>query len=385
MSSNSQRSGASGIDWITLTFISSYHLALLIALPLYLMRRPPGWDLLGITLLLVSGCALAITAGYHRLYAHKTYETRRPVEFVLLFFGTLATQGSVLRWSHDHRLHHRHVDTEKDPYDTYKGFWHSHLLWMFKKEMTFDDRYLGDLKRNRWLVFQDRYYGVLVALSNVLVIAGAYAVTGDFFGAVVFAFLVRTFLVHHSTWFINSLAHMWGAKPYSSEHSAVNNFILAFLTFGEGYHNYHHTFAGDYRNGIRWWQFDPTKLLIWGLNKVGLASNLKRTDPFMIKRKLLAADRKLMIDHLENVKDPDPSAFVTAIEKLSEKITETISTARSTMEKYRSLDRKRERTELQQLKSRMRDLRRELSQDFKTWNRMCRTVLTIQPVTAREH
>lgn len=384
MSAQDRKSLASRFDWITLSFISGYHLALLIALPLYLVNNTPSWALLGWTLFLVTACAMAITAGYHRLYSHRTYKAHKSVEAVLLFFGTLATEGSVWRWSHDHRLHHRHVDTEKDPYDTPKGFWHSHLLWMFKKEIPFDDRYLGDLRENALLRFQDRYYGILLAIANLLVLAGVYASTGDLFGSIVFAFLIRTFLVHHTTWFINSLAHMWGAKPYSSEHSAVNNFILAFLTFGEGYHNYHHTFAGDYRNGVRWWQFDPTKVLIWSLNKVGLTSDLKRMDAFMIKKRLLVNDRRLMINHLKGVSDIDVSVFVASVEKLAEKISGQISSARTTMEKYRATDRKRQRMEFKNLKASLTELRQELSRDFRTWNQMCRMVLTM-PSTSMAH
>ena len=92
---------------------------------------------------------------------------------------------------------------------------------------------------------------------------------------------------------------MWGSQPYSTEHTAVNNFILSFLTFGEGYHNYHHTFAGDYRNGVRWYQFDPPKYFIWALSKVGLAKNLKTVNKITIKRNLIAADRHLMVERLQ--------------------------------------------------------------------------------------
>ena len=225
------------LDWVTLTFIVTYHLLLFVTLPLYLIARTPGWTLIGGTVVLLAGSMLSITAGYHRLYAHRTYRARKPVEWVLLFFGTLAVQGSVLRWAHDHRRHHSHLDTADDPYGTPKGFWHSHVLWMFKQSPALDARYLGDLNKNQLLVFQHRYYGWLTAGTNIVAVLAVGWIAGDLVGAFVIAFLLRLFVAHHSTWFINSLAHLWGTKPYSTEHSAVNNFILALLTYGEGYHN----------------------------------------------------------------------------------------------------------------------------------------------------
>jgi stearoyl-CoA desaturase (delta-9 desaturase) len=372
-----------GTNWSALIFIVSYHLALLVGLPLYLLSNTPSWSLIGWTAFLLVSTLLAITAGYHRLYAHRTYRTRKVVEWIMVFFGTLATQGSVIRWAHDHRIHHSHLDTEEDPYDTPKGFWHSHLLWMFKKNKPIDERYVKDLLKNKLLVFQHRYYGVLMALTNGLVVLGVGWLTGDYFGALVFAFLLRLFLAHHSTWFINSLAHMWGSKPYSTEHSAVNNFILALLTYGEGYHNYHHTFASDYRNGVRWYQFDPPKYLIWLLNKVGLASDLKRTDRLIIKKQLVQADRKLLLDHLNNLPEEESSAFRTAVEKMSDKLSETIVSAKTVMDRYRSVDRNEDPSEWEELRERFRTLRQEMQQDLKTWRRLCRLVLDLEPVQAR--
>lgn len=365
------------LDWVPLTFIGTYHLFLFVTLPFYLIAHTPGWTLIGSTVVLLAGSMLSITAGYHRLYAHRTYRARRPVEWVLLFFGTLAVQGSVLRWAHDHRRHHSHLDTVDDPYGTPKGFWHSHLLWMFKKSPPLDARYLGDLRENRLLVFQHRYYGWLVTAANGVAILAVGWIAGDFVGAFVIAFLLRLFVTHHSTWFINSLAHLWGSKPYSTEHSAVNNFILALLTYGEGYHNYHHTFASDYRNGIRWYQFDPPKYLIWMMSKVGLASDLKQADALMIQKKLVQADRKLLLEHLNALPPVDVGTFAGVVERLSERLSETIVSAKKVMDRYRSLDRKRHRTEVQELRDRFRALKRSLRQDMKAWRRLCRLILDL--------
>ena len=366
-------------DRVALIFIGAYHVLLAITLPLYLIAQRPGWPLLIGTLLLIVVSLLAITAGYHRLYAHRTYRVKRAAEWILVFFGTLATQGSVFRWAHDHRLHHRHVDTDGDPYGTQKGFWHSHLLWMLKEGNPIDPKYISDLKDRRMLIMQDRYYGWLVVLVNLIAVVALALITGDLVGAFVIGFVLRTFIVHHCTWFINSLAHMWGAKPYSSEHSAVNNFVLALLTLGEGYHNYHHTFSGDYRNGVRWYQFDPPKYLIWFLSKTGLAWDLKRTDPLMIKKKLVQADHKLLMSHLAEIGHVDSHVFADAIEKLSAKISSTIVSAKAVMDRYRALDRRIHKVEVKEMRAKVNELSREIAQDLKSWRQLCRMVLSLQP------
>ena len=372
----------SNVDWVTFIFISSYHLLLFIMLPLYLLDGMPSWTLIGSTFLLIVGSLMSITAGYHRLYAHRTYRAKKPIEWVLLFFGTLAVQGSVLQWAHDHRLHHKHVDTDKDPYSAPKGFWYSHMLWMFEKNEPLNERYLKDLIQDKVLVFQDRYYGFVMAVVNILAVLGLWWLSGDLIGAFVIGFLLRIFIVHHSTWFINSLCHIWGSQPYSSEHTAVNNFILAFLTYGEGYHNYHHTFAGDYRNGVRWYQFDPAKYMIWLFSKVGLTWDLKRTDPLMIKKKLVQADRKLLIDHLSTLPEIDVSAFVERVEQLSERLSNTIARAMVNLNKYRSLDRKQNPAEVKEWKMKYRELKKEIEQDLKAWKQLCHQILDMQPVMA---
>jgi stearoyl-CoA desaturase (delta-9 desaturase) len=366
------------VNWTALLFIAGYHVALLVALPLYLATYTPGWLLIGCSAFLWMATLMAITTGYHRLYAHRTYDVHPAIESVLLFFGTLSVQGSVFEWAHDHRLHHRHVDTHDDPYETERGFWYPHMLWMFKKRAGLEQKYVADLKQNTLLGVQHRYYGLLMIAANLLVVLGVGVLTGDFFGAFVFAFLVRLFLAHHCTWFINSLAHMWGSKPYATEHSAVNNFVLALLTFGEGYHNYHHTFAGDYRNGVRWYQFDPPKYVIWFMSKLGLASNLKTMDPLMIKKRLVQADRELLIEHLERLRDQHARAFMDAVETTSEKLTSTITSARAARDRYRAML-EVDPGKAREMRRRAEELRAEFARDLKTWRRLCRLVLKMEP------
>lgn len=365
----------SAIHWAVLGFIAGYHILLLVSLPLYLWFFTPSWQLIVITLLVMGATLISITMGYHRFYAHKTYRAKQALEVPLLFFGTAAIQGSALKWAYDHRLHHKFVDGEGDPYGTQKGFWHSHILWMLKADDGIEDRFVRDLLENPLVRLQHRHYALLATVANVLLVLLAAAITGDLLGAFVFVFLLRLFLSHHSTWFINSLAHIWGSKPYSTEHSAVNNFILALLTYGEGYHNYHHTFSGDYRNGVRWYQFDPPKYFIWLASKLGLASDLQRVNRVAIHKKLVAADRKLMLEHLKNVELMTVSEMVTRMEQTYESLTEKLSRMKTDLDRYRALKQDQAREEMKVVKARIREMRRNIREDMREWEAICKHVL----------
>lgn len=326
------------LDWTNVLFLGGYHLLLVILLPLYLIQYDVSASLVWGTAGIWTLCLLAITMGYHRLYAHVTYRTHPAIEAFLAFWGTVATQGSIFSWSHDHRIHHRHVDTDLDPYSAPKGFWHSHMLWMLKKRPDVNPRIIQDLWKRPSLQFQHKHFGSLMVAANVVVWLGLWAITGDPIGSFVIGILLRMFLVHHCTWFINSLAHMWGSQPYSTEHTAVNNFILSILTFGEGYHNYHHTFAGDYRNGVRWWQFDPAKIVIWTLSKIGLAHDLKRVNQLTIKRRLVAADRHLMMERIEELKHRiDVDAWSTRVEEAAASLTSNLNGLKTASDKFQRM------------------------------------------------
>ncbi len=234
---------------------------------------------------------LGITAGYHRLWAHKTYEAHWTVRLFLLVFGTMALQNSALIWCSGHRRHHLNVDDEhEDPYSARRGFWFSHIGWMLREYPSGkpDFSNIPDLKRDPMLAFQDRHYLPLLLLANIGLPLLAGLIFRDVLGMMLLAGFARLVWSHHVTFFINSLAHMWGTRPYTEENSARDNPVLAVFTYGEGYHNFHHIFAHDYRNGVRWWQWDPTKWFISALALVGLTRRLKRTPTFQIQRALLA-------------------------------------------------------------------------------------------------
>jgi stearoyl-CoA desaturase (delta-9 desaturase) len=242
-------------------------------------------------LLFTAANGMAITAGYHRLWAHRTYEAHWSVRALLLLFGTMALQNSVWAWASGHRTHHLHVDdVDLDPYSARRGFWFSHLGWMVREYESGKEDFsnIPDLKRDPLLAFQHRHYVPLALAVNFGLPILAGLIFGDVWGMLILAGFMRLVWSHHVTFFINSLAHMWGKQPYTEDNTARDNPVLAVITYGEGYHNFHHLFAHDYRNGVRWWQWDPTKWLIGALSVVGLTRRLKRTPVFQIQKALLA-------------------------------------------------------------------------------------------------
>jgi len=220
--------------------------------------------------------------------------------------GTGAFEGSVFNWCLDHRAHHRFTDTDKDPYNANKGFWWSHVGWLFWKrdeEITEDEIGpnsingvdISDLKKDYLLVIQHRYYGILAAVLGLLlptVISGYF--WGDWKGGFFLAAIAKSVFLQHCTFFINSLAHTYGDATYSDQKTPRDSYIVSIFTFGEGYHNFHHEFPYDYRNGLNWFHYDPGKWIIRTLNVLGLTWNLKRfpSDLFH-KGKLLMKQKEL--------------------------------------------------------------------------------------------
>lgn len=240
------------------------------------------------TILCMGYCGMSITAGYHRLWSHPTYKTKAWIRVVYAIGGAFALQNSALHWSSDHRVHHRYVDdNDKDPYSAQRGFWYSHMGWMlrdYNSEQYSDYSNAPDLKRDPVVMWQHKHYLALVLATNfgIPFLIGVWH--GDIIGTMLIVGFLRLVLSQQVTFFINSLAHYLGSQPYTDRNSARDNSVLAYLTFGEGYHNYHHCFQADYRNGIQWWHYDPTKWFIFTLSKLGLASKLKRCDQQKIEK-----------------------------------------------------------------------------------------------------
>jgi len=267
--------------WLNIIIFTLTGLITVIGVPAYAIAYGfAGWQIAAMLIGIIF-CEISITAGYHRLWSHRAYEAHWIARLILAIGGTFATQNSILHWSSDHRQHHRFVDdNQKDPYSAKRGFWYSHIGWMVRDYGTDQGpeyKNCNDLKKDPIVMWQHRHYLPLVLGLNFGIPLAFGIWLGDVWGTVLLLGVARLAISHHMTFFINSLAHIWGNQPYSDKNTSKDNGILAFLTMGEGYHNYHHNFQRDYRNGILWWQFDPTKWLIRGLAGIGLAKNLYRT------------------------------------------------------------------------------------------------------------
>lgn len=279
------------INWTAAITLLGTPIAALLILPVYAYHHDFSMAAWLSLFFLLAFSSLSITAGYHRLWAHRAYEASLPLKILLMIGGTFAIQNSILYWASGHRTHHRHVDDEeKDPYSIKKGFWYAHLGWMIRDYPAAEANYKNapDLLKDPLVLFQDKYYVPLVIATHVIILGSVGWLIGDLWGVVLLGGLLRLVLSHHVTFFINSLCHMFGKRPYTDENTARDNFWLSIATWGEGYHNYHHIFQYDYRNGVKWWQYDPTKWLIWTCSKLGLAHNLRRIPSFNIKKAELA-------------------------------------------------------------------------------------------------
>jgi stearoyl-CoA desaturase (delta-9 desaturase) len=220
---------------------------------------------------------MGMTTVYHRMYSHRSCKVARPVELWWLFWATTDFSMSALDWVRDHRAHHKYTDTDKDPYNINKGFWWAHIGWLvWKRERPNSD--ISDLEQDKVLEFQHAYFNECAIFSGwVLPTLICGLLWGDFRGGFFIAAVLKTVALHHCIFCINSLAHYCGDGPFNDMISPRENLLCAILTMGEGYHNFHHEFPNDYRNGVHLTAFDPTKWCIALLEKVGLASDLKRT------------------------------------------------------------------------------------------------------------
>ena len=287
------------VEWITSSFLILTLLLTFTAVPAYLWAFGWDWVLFGLFIAFYVATAMSITVGYHRLFSHKAFKAKWPVKLFVLLFGAAAFENAALWWSSEHRKHHNHVDTDDDPYDITKGFFWAHIGWlMFKLKPDPPIENVQDLKKDPLVMWQFRW----IHLIAVVVGFGLPTLLGYLYGVVspsidpwvgaLGGFLIpgiaRTTFVQHGTFCINSLCHMIGDRPYSTECSARDSWIAAIFTMGEGYHNYHHEFQWDFRNGVKPWQLDPSKWIIWTLSKIGLTSDLKRVP----KERILLAETR---------------------------------------------------------------------------------------------
>ncbi len=286
------------IHWLNSAFLIGTFLTTVIGAPWYIWKFGLDGFQIGLFLFFFISTGLSITLGYHRLFSHLTFQAAWPVKVYTLLFGAAAFEGSALGWCADHRRHHKFVDHDEDPYDINKGFFHAHIGWLlFRTGPDTPLTWVRDLQKDKLAWWQHQYYvpislGMGFALPALIgwVWGGPVAALGGF----LLAGVARTVFVHHMTFCINSLCHWIGERPYSTDVSARDSLLMAFFTFGEGYHNFHHEFQHDYRNGVKPWQFDPTKWTIWTLAKIGLVRNLRTVpEEKILKAQIVEQERRL--------------------------------------------------------------------------------------------
>ncbi|MEM9251073.1 MAG: fatty acid desaturase [Planctomycetota bacterium] len=237
--------------------------------------------------------SFGIAVGYHRLCTHRSFATPAWLRYAFAAAGSMAVQGPVIHWCAEHRKHHQHSDTEHDPHSphmsrdgswgegtwaTLRGAYHAHIGWLFAGHSKGLGKYAADLRADRALVLADKHFvmWVLIGLFFPALLAGL--ITMSWWGVLLgflWGGLVRVLLVHHVTWSVNSVCHLWGTKPFDSHDESRNNALVAFLSFGDGWHNNHHAFPASARHGLRWWEVDANYLLIRALALVGLAKNIR--------------------------------------------------------------------------------------------------------------
>jgi stearoyl-CoA desaturase (Delta-9 desaturase) len=245
-------------------------------------------------------CAFGTTIGFHRYFTHRGFTTRKPVEAVLAILGSMTMQGPLTQWVTDHRKHHALSDKPGDPHSPHvghgdgapgalRGFVHAHVGWLFESLGMEQGREYGkDLYENRLVRTVDRLYLLWVALTLGLPFLLGYAIGGTTMAGLeglVWGGLIRIFLYQHATFSVNSICHMFGRKDYRSRDEARNNWLVALLVFGEGWHNNHHAFPASARHGLHRWQVDVSWWVIRGLEKLRLAWDVKVPEAEQLERR----------------------------------------------------------------------------------------------------
>ena len=280
------------LDWVNAIFLTTTPIAAIVLSWVFFKNNGLVWSQIALAVVFYFITGMSITGGYHRLFAHRAYKANNFVKLVYLLLGAATFQNSALNWAADHRVHHNHVDGEKDPYNISKGFWYAHIGWIFYQEKVENPKFPKDLTNDKLVLWQHKYYLSLSILMGIVLPTLIGYFLGSALGGLALAGFARIVFVHHCTFFINSLCHIVGTRPYTDTNTARDSAVLAVFSYGEGYHNYHHYFPTDYRNGIRWFHFDPTKWLIKTLSYVGFTNDLKKVPAKLIDQAKLEMKMK---------------------------------------------------------------------------------------------
>jgi stearoyl-CoA desaturase (delta-9 desaturase) len=256
------------LDWAVIVFMTIIHVGAILAfLPGFF-----SWQGVALVLALhyITG-GLGITLGWHRMLTHRSFRTPKWLEYLLVFFGTLAMQGGPIWWVGLHRHHHLHSDEEVDHHDSGKGFWWSHMQWMFHEVPAEAEvpKFTKDIADDPFYQFLDNYFFPIQIVFGLLL----YLVGGWSF--VFWGVFVRLVFVYQTTWLVNSATHKFGYRTYDSADRSTNCWWVAVLTYGEGWHNNHHTYPHSARHGLKWWEIDMTWMAVKVLETLGLATKVR--------------------------------------------------------------------------------------------------------------
>ena len=344
------------------------------ALPLYIWHYGLDAFQIGLFLFFFISTGMSITLGYHRLFSHLTFQASPLVKLYTLLFGAAAFEGSALGWSADHRRHHKHVDHEDDPYDINRGLFHAHIGWLlFRRGPDTPLTWVRDLQKDKLAWWQHEHYVPIafgVGFGLPALIGWIHGGPVSALGAFLIAGVARTVFVHHTTFCINSLCHWIGQRPYSSEVSARDSLLMAVFTFGEGYHNFHHEFQHDYRNGVKPWQFDPTKWTIWLLEKVGLVRNLRTVPEERILKAQVREHERQLEAKWKSQPAPVCDSIRAIVEAARQRMHEAFLSWEELLVEYRAaLAGKKEvsRRELAELHKRVQDAAEEFRRSMREW------------------
>ncbi|MEX2489546.1 MAG: acyl-CoA desaturase [Pseudomonadales bacterium] len=321
--------------------------------------------------LFVAWNSLSITAGYHRLWSHKSYQAHPLVRFFFALGGALSIQNSIKEWCADHRNHHRYVDDpDTDPYSIKRGLWFSHIGWMLKDYPSGNTDFsnIEDLEKDEVVNWQHRHYWTLTVALNVGLPLAIGFFLGTPLGALLLLGFLRLVVCHHTTFLINSLAHYWGRQPYSDNNSSRDNPVIALLTFGEGFHNFHHTFEWDYRNGVRWYHFDPTKWLIRSLSWIRLTWGLKMAAPEKIEKSVLRMQLKSTTNYVRQL-GSDTEEWLTRLEREYEQLINVLNEWARCRQQWVRLKKNNllKRWDKTEIKTRLREVESRLEEQRERW------------------
>ncbi|KAH9852515.1 delta 9-fatty acid desaturase protein [Lenzites betulinus] len=266
--------------------------------------------ILAAVLYFISTLALTTySAGYHRLWSHRSYKASAPLRLFLALAGGSAVQGSAYWWAKGHRSHHRYIDTDKDPYSAHRGLLFTHVGWLiFYTDVAPGGGVdLSDLHNDKICMWQHRWHVLIFAVCGYLLpaVLPGY-LWGDWAGGFYYSAALRIALCYNSIWCINSLAHTLGHAPFDDKHTPRDHLFTALVTMGEGYHNFHHQFPMDYRNAFRWYQYDPTKWFIAACGALGLASHLRTFPSNEVHKGMLTMRMKELRATQESLRWPPP-------------------------------------------------------------------------------